>query len=128
LISLARPDFSLSLRLTHESELLDLAGSYDNRIVYACGFTREDTIRITVLSDHEETQQRTLSTEDLNGYNRWTGEITVPDTATLSRRLYGIGIAFPQCYRHEDGSVELWLGFRRSMKQIESILRELSTE
>lgn len=100
-------------RLHDDTELLSAVPQYEARIVYCCGYARNDKISIKI-------DRQRFSTEDLNRYNRWTGEIDARS------RLYGVGIAFPQYYQHEDGSVELWVGFRRSMTQVDSILKELS--
>jgi hypothetical protein len=110
-------------RLSNDTELLSAVPQYEARIVYCCGYARDDTaisIKLPSLSSESTGAQQLLTTEDLNRYNQWTGEIH-PQS-----RLYGVGIAFPQCYQHEDGTVELWVGFSRSMTQVGSILKELS--
>jgi hypothetical protein len=115
------------VRLLNDTELLFVAPQYETRIVYCCGYARDDNaisiklpLRSTDQTELDTQQGHRLTTEDLNRYNKWTGEIHPKS------RLYGVGIAFPQCYQHEDGTVELWVGFRRSMTQVDSILRELS--
>lgn len=73
--------------------------------------------------------EASLSEEDLDAYDIWTGEITCALKSTDSipaRRhinLFGGGIAFPQFYQDEEGDQEPWIGVKRSMFQAHLMIK-----
>lgn len=95
---------------------------HNSRIIFACGYTRDDTLSITITSPTSTSQTESLScetitTSQINEYNKWNGEIL------KGYHLYGVGIGFPTYYRHENGELELWVGFNRTISQTELILQ-----
>lgn len=87
-------------------------------LVVAYGFERIDNIQITVHSKDNQEQQEgvmLLSTSQLDQYDHMTGEILAPSDHHIG--LFGGGIAFPQDYLDDDGEIEPWVGFKRSIEQ-----------
>ena len=66
-----------------------------------------------------DNNQEAVSLNELDNYDRWTGEVTLEKK---SIGLFGGGIAFPQDYRDEEGEIEPWVGFKRSIEQTELMI------
>lgn len=85
------------------------------------GFVREPSFSITV-GDVK------LKEEHLDQYDRWIGHVPLPsgtDSTEVGQYigLFGGGIAFPQNYRDEEGEVEPWVGFKRSIEQTDEMIK-----
>eukprot|EP01040_Poterioochromonas_malhamensis_P014304 gene14304-15819_t len=96
-------------------------------IIVAYGFIRDDNFPISV-------DDYTLSTKDLDNYDKWTGEVKIirENGNEESIGLFGGGIASPQNYLDDENEVEPWVGFKRSVEQtdliVEAFEKSLSTQ
>lgn len=71
---------------------------------------------------------KSIDRKDLEAYDRDTGEIKAGGKSlTVSARLFGGGIAFPQNYTDGGGGVEPWVGFKRSIEQIDLMVKNIGT-
>jgi hypothetical protein len=96
---------------TWESQIARLQVQH---IIVAYGFIRDDNFPIFM-----DNNQEAVSLNELDNYDRWTGEVTLEKK---SIGLFGGGIAFPQDYRDEEGEIEPWVGFKRSIEQTELMI------
>jgi len=83
-------------------------------IVAAVGYRRDDdSLPLVRVGD------RCLSTADLDGYDRWSGQISTGSAPDSERWpvLFGGGIAFPQDITDGAGHVQPWVGLKRSIEQ-----------
>lgn len=83
-------------------------------VVFAMGFARGDPPRIDYLG-------RRFASPELDAYNRTTGELIEDGSA-----LFGNGIGFPQDHIDGGGRIEPWVGFKRSIEQVDLMLAALS--
>ena len=86
--------------------------------VVAVGYERDsglcaNSMRIIV-------EGRQLTEQDLDGYDRMTGQIV---EGVL---LFGGGIAFPQDLIDGGGNKEPWVGFKRSIEQVDLMVDVLN--
>lgn len=94
-----------------------------NHVIPAVGFEKDMSFEVII--DGQKMVQ-----SDFDNYDKWIGNIDFTIDPITAQRvpvgLYGGGIAFPQNYRDEDGAVEPWVGFKRSIEQTDEMLRHFN--
>lgn len=126
--------------LSFDKQLLDIQAQH---VVAAIGFIRDDIAprpnEETDMYCHPFDVYLGSSTEDrqalsLVDYDKWNGELlfTSRDVqktpeAPFSLGIYGGGIAYPQNHRDEEGEIEPWVGFKRSIEQTDLMLQAFET-
>ena len=97
----------------------------------AIGFARDEaTFGLTAVMDGYE-----VTDEQWSSYDRFTGEIPHPHPCSSPRiqsgmaegctGLFGAGIAFPQYVVEGGGEQEPWVGFKRSIEQVDLMAERL---
>lgn len=82
------------------------------QVVFAVGFSRDKSCAIRYLSGEDE-----ATALDIYEYDRFTGEM-----GERGSNLFGAGIAFPQDYIDGGGEREPWVGFKRSIEQVDLMM------
>lgn len=128
-----------------EEQLLCIGADH---VIGATGFIRDDIapnhngnddfchpFRVCLGGDKETSME--LQVKD---YDKWSGEIVfkpiqqaqvdtsnndeeVTTTTGWKLGVYGGGIAYPQNHRDEEGEIEPWVGFKRSIEQTDLMIQ-----
>lgn len=103
-----------------------------DHVVSAIGFSRVDTGSVeNSQNEYVSDQSIRISIEEnrlhIADYDRWSGEIMLhsennPVDVLRNVGIFGGGIAFPQNHRDEEGDIEPWVGFKRSIEQTDLML------